>query len=311
MCNKAINLTALRCATGGKLWRRYMPVLNGVYVKFKKYNALGNSYLVIEENPESDLSEEAISIICSQNFGIGSDGILLKSKSSSSCDFGLRIFNPDGSEAEKSGNGIRIFCRYLFDNGLVGNERFTVLTKGGTVNCQILGSGSRVVVEMGTAVFNAESIPVLNVSGEVINKDIVINGEEIVFSSVSMGNPHCVIFADDPSKSLACRLGPLIENQSIFPNRTNVQFVKVINRNLIEIEIWERGAGYTLASGSSSCAAAAVAKKLGYCDSEIIVRMPGGEIEIKIDENNTVTMEGSVVSVCSGIVSIEALAQCI
>ncbi|QIL91399.1 diaminopimelate epimerase [Microbulbifer sp. SH-1] len=281
-------------------------------MKFKKYNALGNSYLVIEEKDlDMDLSKEAISILCSKNFGIGSDGILLKLMDPVSSGFRMRIFNPDGSEAEKSGNGIRIFCRYLFDNGLVNSERFTVLTKGGTVNCQIMDCGSRVNVEMGTAIFDVELIPVSNVAGEALNQELVINDEKIAFSSVSMGNPHCVVFVDHPSKELAYRLGPKIEEHSIFPNRTNVQFVKVIGSNLIQIEIWERGAGYTLASGSSSCAAAAVAKKLGYCDSEIVVRMPGGEIEIKIDENYVVTMEGPVTSVCSGTISSEALLQCL
>lgn len=279
-------------------------------MKFAKYNALGNSYLVVDENDlQADLSQKIISILCSQNFGIGSDGVLLKLIGSGSSGFGLRIFNPDGSEAEKSGNGIRIFCRYLFDSGLVGSEPFTVLTKGGAVKCKVLDDGSRVNVEMGTATFSGELIPVLGVSGDVLNKELVIDGEKIVYSAVSMGNPHCVIFTDDLSKELACRLGPLIEKHSIFPNRTNVQFVKVLNRNLIQIEIWERGAGYTLASGSSSCAAAAVAKKLGYCDSDIVVRMPGGEIEIKVDECNAVTMEGPVVSVCSGTLSDEALSQ--
>ena len=279
-------------------------------MKFKKYNALGNSYLVIEEQDlEVSLSEQTITIICSQNFGIGSDGILLKLVDAPSPGFSLRIFNPDGSEAEKSGNGIRIFCRYLFDSGLVDEEDFTVFTKGGAVNCQIIDSGSSVKVEMGTATFDGEVIPVSNVSGEVLNKELVIDDEVIVFNSVSIGNPHCVIFTDHPSRELAYRLGPLLENHPIFPNRTNVQFVKVINRNLIQIEIWERGAGYTLASGSSSCAAASVAKRLGYCDSKITVRMPGGEIEIEIDENNAVTMEGPVTSVCSGTLSSEVLAQ--
>ena len=279
-------------------------------MKFDKYNALGNSYLVIEEQQLSTaLSEKQIAILCSQNYGIGSDGILLKVAQPNTDGFGLRIFNPDGSEAEKSGNGIRIFCRYLFDQGIVGNDIFTVVTKGGEVKCQVLDSGARVNVDMGTAVFDSEVIPVCNVTGEALKQTLEVNGESITFNAVSMGNPHCVVFSNQTSKELACQLGPLLEYHPNFPNRTNVQLVKVINRNLIQIQIWERGAGYTLASGSSSCAAAAVAKKLGFCDDNIVVRMPGGEINIAIDENFAVTMQGPVTHVCSGVFSSEVLTQ--
>ncbi|MEN8251486.1 MAG: diaminopimelate epimerase, partial [Bacteroidota bacterium] len=235
----------------------------------------------------------------------GSDGILLGPLDSKSSDFGLSIFNPDGSEAEKSGNGLRIFARSLWDEQLIGDEPFTVHTLGGAVSCVVSHDGKNVTVEMGRVSFDSVSIPVEGKPREVLNEKIKIDGQMLNFCAATVGNPHCVILSENPTAEIARRYGPLIEADPRFPNRTNVQFMRVIDRNNIQIEIWERGAGYTLASGSSSAAAAAVAHKLGLCDSAVTVHMPGGQIEIEFDDDFVVTMTGPVTKVCDGDIAAE------
>lgn len=275
-------------------------------MKFYKYHALGNDYLVI--NPQDllfPLTSEKIKIICHRNFGIGSDGILLGPLTSETAQFALRIFNPDGSEAEKSGNGLRIFSRYLWDRGLVSEESFSIETVGGLVQSVIQNAGKTVRVEMGKVSFWSNDIPVVGDRREVIEERINLSDETFTFCAATIGNPHCVIPLAEVKPAIAKQYGPILEVHPLFPNRTNVQFMKVLNRNTIQIEIWERGAGYTLASGSSSSAAAAVAHKLGLCDSSITVQMPGGEILIQINNDFTISMTGSVTKVAEGELSAE------
>ena len=262
-------------------------------MKFEKYHALGNDYLVLpSEELKGDLTEEAIRLICHRNFGLGSDGILLGPLPSDKAQFGLRIFNPDGSEAEKSGNGLRIFSLYLWDTGQVKDKPFTIDTMGGVVKSQILDGPDKISVEMGRVSFQSDRIPVTGEPREVIGERIEAGGQTFTYNAATIGNPHCVIPLDDISEELARRIGPEIENHANFPQRINLQLLKAIDRNTIQIEIWERGAGYTLASGSSSSAAAAVAHKIGLCDRDIRVRMPGGEIEIQISEDYDIHMSG-------------------
>ena len=270
-------------------------------IKFAKYHGLGNDYLVI--NPSDlidDLTGAQIETICHRNYGIGSDGILLGPLKSEICDFKLRIFNPDGGEAEKSGNGLRIFSRYLWDRGLVKNDPFTIETLGGNVTSRIHGNAASMTVDMGRVSFNSRDIPVKGDAREVLNETIALGEQELIFCAATIGNPHCVILRDEISEDDARAWGPHIETDARFPNRINVQFMKVLDRANIQIEIWERGAGYTLASGSSSSASAAVAHKLGLCDNAITVHMPGGQLDIAIDDDFFVTMTGPVTKVAEG-----------
>jgi len=270
-------------------------------MRFVKYHALGNDYLVIPSTvPDFDLSQGQIQRICHRNYGPGSDGILLGPLPSETCDFRLRIFNPDGSEAEKSGNGLRIFSRFLWDEGLVQQMPFTVETLGGAVTCQVGADGRLVTVGMGRVSFNGSQIPVKGEAGEVLRARMKIEDREFEYCAATVGNPHCIVLCDDPTPALARRYGPLIETEARFPNRTNVQFMHALDRGNIRIEIWERGAGYTLASGSSSTAAAATAHKLGLCDADITVHMPGGELEIRISPDFTARMQGPVTRICGG-----------
>lgn len=275
-------------------------------VDYVKYHALGNDYIVIDPNrTRLNLTKENIQLICHRNFGIGSDGILY----GPILDGGsikLRILNPDGSEAEKSGNGIRIFSRYLFDQGYINTNSFTLDTLGGKVLVTILdGKGELIRVDMGAVTFLSESIPVAGLSREVVDEVLELDKGSFRITCLSIGNPHCVFPMDIISEGLAKELGPVIETHPMFPNRINIQFLKILDRKNIRIEIWERGAGYTLASGSSSCAAASAAFKLGLVDHQVKVHMPGGVIDIDINPDGHVHMTGSVSSVASGTFSDE------
>ena len=277
-------------------------------MKFHKYHALGNDYLVLDPSVEPELDAAVVRRICDRHFGVGSDGILLGRRDASAGGFRLRIFNPDGSEAEKSGNGLRIFARYLWDTGQVGDDDFSVATKGGIVHCQVRESGRAILVEMGRASFDSETIPVAGAKREVIGEELVVDGERLRFTGVTVGNPHCVIHVEEVSPALARRLGPRLESHALFPNRTNVQFVKVLGAHRMQIEIWERGAGYTLASGSSSCAAAAASVRLGLCEGDVEVVMPGGSLQIGVSDDFTLTMLGPATKVAEGTIAAEALA---
>ena len=287
-------------------------------MRFVKYHALGNDYLVLPPvelpadsptrppgEPSGTLDPALVRRICHRHTGAGSDGILFGPLATGEADFALRIFNPDGSEAEKSGNGLRIFARYLWDQGLVSGHPFTVLTPGGRVRCQVLAGGRTVIVEMGQASFDSRRIPVAGPSREVLDEPLLLDGQELRFCAVTLGNPHCVIFRDEISPEQAQQWGPRIEHDPRFPNRTNVQFAKVLDRANLQLEIWERGAGYTLASGSSSCAAAAAAYRLGLCQAEVSVHMPGGCLEVAISQGLYLTLTGPVAKVYTGELSLE------
>lgn len=279
-------------------------------MKYAKYHALGNDYVVIRPAElDRELAQDVIRLICHRNYGIGADGILLGPIESNCCDFGLRIFNPDGSEAEKSGNGLRIFARSLWDEDLAGDQSFSVETLGGAVSCQVSSDGKSVTVEMGKVCFDSTQIPVEGSRREVLNEEISVEGRAFKFCAATVGNPHCVIRSEGTTAEEAHRYGPSIETEARFPNRTNVQFMKVVDHENIRIEIWERGAGYTLASGSSATAAAAVAYKLGHCGPHIRVHMPGGILRIGLQEDFSATMTGPVTRVCDGIIVQEMLRQ--
>ncbi|MCH8617529.1 diaminopimelate epimerase [Undibacterium sp. TS12] len=273
-------------------------------IRFSKYQALGNAYIVVPAGQGQPTTDE-IRRLCDFRMGIGSDGVLLGPYPADDADFGLRIINPDGSEAEKSGNGLRIFCQYLYDHGLVSTAAFTIKTRGGIVQAQVFPERQLVRVAMGKVSFHSSDIPVNGPPREVLLEEIVLAGEKLAISCATIGNPHCVVLSDvadeAPTEALARRLGPLLENYALFPNRSNVQFARVIDRQNLQLEIWERGAGYTYASGSSSCAAAAVVYKLGLVDAALTVHMRGGQIDISISPDFEVVMTGPVVSICSGL----------
>jgi diaminopimelate epimerase len=272
-------------------------------MRFHKYHALGNDYLVL--NPADypgwpHPTAAQTRAICHRNYGIGSDGILWGPLPSPSGGFGLRIFNPDGSEAEKSGNGTRIFARFLWDQGLAKEPEITIETPGGAVRARMTGQGRTITMGMGTVSFDSARIPVSGPPREVINEKLRIQDREFTFCAATIGNPHCVIPLPDISAGLARRYGPDIEVHPLFPRRTNVQFLKVVDRGNLRIEIWERGAGYTLASGTSSSAAAAVGVRLGLAERNLTMHMPGGSLEIQVGGDYSITMTGTAGKVADG-----------
>jgi diaminopimelate epimerase len=268
-------------------------------VHVTKYHALGNDYLVVDPREIGQaVTPERIQRICDRHRGMGSDGLLVGPTATQEAEFGLRLFNPDGGEFEKSGNGLRIFARWLYDRGRVGLEPFTIHTPGGVVTARVHPGGRCVTVEMGQVRCDSREIPVLGPVREVLDERMEVGGQVLRYSAATVGNPHCVVLCDEISATLAQRLGPLIEREPRFPQRTNVQFLRVLDRSTLQLEIWERGAGYTLASGSSSCAAAAVAHRLGLCNPQVQVLMPGGSLEIEMGEDGSVQMRGGVSKVC-------------
>lgn len=284
---------------------------------FHKYHALGNDYIVVDPAEGGQaLTPETARLLCHRHFGVGGDGILWGPLPPDDPFFaavpvrlqgalvtpicGLRILNPDGSEAEKSGNGLRIFCRYLWDIQRATTEPFAVVTLGGIVQCQVLDEGAAVRVDMGRVSFHSKQIPMTGEPREVVNETMSIGDREIRFSAATIGNPHCIIVQDQLDVAEVNALGPLIERHPSFPNRTNVQFMKIIDRANLAIEIWERGAGYTLASGSSASACAATARRLDMCDSQVTVHMPGGTLDISVSDAFDVVLTGPVTPVAHG-----------
>ena len=272
---------------------------------------MGNCYIVIDsDNINFELTDTIVKRICDLHFGVGSNGILVKVPSNIA-DFGLKIFNTDASIAENCGNGLRIFSKFLHDYGYLSSDTFTVDILGRLIHCEILeknaeGKAVKLCVDMGKATFVAKEVPVI-FSKEECKRTCHICGKEFQINCVSVGNPHCVVFRDELNQEELLKYGPFIETDKMFPNRTNVQFAHVVNRHLVEIKIWERGVGNTLASGSSSCGVASAMRKNNLVDQDVTIKMPGGELQISIDDEWNIKMTGPAQEICSGVFSKEML----
>lgn len=233
-------------------------------------------------------------MLCHRNMGLGSDGIL-EGPFIGEKQMSLKIWNPDGSIAEKSGNGVRIFARYLKDAGYVQKKKYHLQTDGGMVEIAYLNEdGSRLRISMGKLSFWSDEIPMTGERREVINEDMVFGNTLYPATCVSVGNPHCVIPMHEISGELVQKIGSFSENARYFPERVNTEIMKVIDHSHIAIETFERGAGYTMATGTGACAAAGVAYKLGLTGNKVIVQMPGGELQVEIGEDWESYMIGDV-----------------
>ncbi|WP_312426689.1 diaminopimelate epimerase [Lacrimispora sp.] len=264
-------------------------------ITLEKYHGLGNDYLIFDPNKnELELTAESVRLICNRNFGVGSDGLLVGPILGQD-KLELKILNPDGSKAELSGNGVRIFGKYLKDAGYVQKNRFIVNTLSGQQTIQYLNeTGTKIKVSMGKLSFYSDEIPVTGPRREVLNETMMFGSIPYRVTCVAIGNPHCVIWLNDISKELACRIGKHSETADYFPEKINTELLKVVDRTNIEIEIYERGAGYTLASGTSGCAAAGAAYRMGLTDPKMYVHMPGGVLEVEIEKDGGVLMTGEV-----------------
>ena len=261
----------------------------------EKYHGLGNDYLVYDPNKnEMELNPANVQLMCNRNFGVGADGVL-EGPVISEDRISMVVWNPDGSIAEKSGNGVRIFAKYLKDAGYVQKKDFTIYSSGGEAAIHYLNEeGTRLKASIGRASFWSSDVPVEGPRREIINETMVFGRIPYPVTCLSVGNPHCVILMDEISKDLVCRIGKYSESARQFPEKINTQIMKVLDRTHIQTEVYERGAGYTLASGSGCCAAAAAAYRLGLTDPKMVVQMPGGTLEIEIDGQGVVHMTGDV-----------------
>ena len=212
---------------------------------------------------------------------------------------------------------MRIFARYLWDRGLPSGPDFAISTPGGPVTAHVLdGRGGRIAMDMGRLTFDSQAVPVAGVAREVIEERVVLADQELRITAVGIGNPHCVVFVDEAAPgpagldqlvALAHQVGPQLECLSLFPRHTNVQFAQAIDRHTLRIAIWERGAGYTLASGTSSCAASGASIRTGRCQSPVTVVMPGGSMLVEVAEDWSARLTGTVAPVCEGEISQEVM----
>jgi diaminopimelate epimerase len=278
---------------------------------FVKMHGLGNEYIVLDSaNIDFQLTKQAIMRLCNIHFGIGSDGIVMVVPSTKA-DFGFRVYNPDGSEAEKSGNGLRILCKYLYDYGYAKTRHFSLETMTDIVYADIVeeekGKAMLIRLDMGKAIFASRDIPVNSDQPEFIGQKIMAGNKEFEVNCVSVGNPHCVVIKQELDENEIRTYGPLLENHPLFPNRINVQFARVLSDHDAQIMIWERGAGYTLASGSSSCAASCILVKRGLIKGDLTMHMQGGTLKIQIDKNWNIRMTGMVREIARGVLGGELL----
>lgn len=260
-----------------------------------KYQGLGNDYLVLDPNKNRvQLQGKKIALLCQRGFGLGADGVLYGPVEING-KMGVHIYNSDGSEASISGNGVRIFAKYLLDHEYVNEQKFSIETLSGPIEVECLNSrATEFRVNMGKASFISKEIPVTGEIREVINESFVFADQEYKATCLTVGNPHCIIFTDQVSSELVRSLGPYVENADEFPNRMNLQICRKIDTGNLDIEIWERGSGYTKASGTGSCAAAVAAYRLGLTENRVNVNQPGGMIQIDIQKDGTIYMTGSV-----------------
>lgn len=273
--------------------------------KFVKMQGAGNDYIYFDcfEGEPEDIPALAVRL-SDRHKGIGGDGLVLICRSDAA-DAKMRMFNADGSEGNMCGNAIRCVGKYLYDENVCRKEELSVETKSGIKYLRLYtenGKVKRVRVDMGKADFDPKSLPVL-LEGEAVDRPVKIAGGLHRITCVSMGNPHCVLFEDPDGADLE-RIGPLFENDPLFPERVNTEFVKVIGKNALKMRVWERGSGETMACGTGACAAAAAACACGKCDAAqaILVKLRGGDLVIHVGE--TVFMTGEAEKVFSGEVEI-------
>ncbi len=279
-------------------------------MKFTKMQGCGNDYIYVNcfEEKVPNPSETAIKV-SDVHFGIGSDGMILISPSESA-DFKMSMYNADGSEGKMCGNGIRCVAKYVYDNGLTDKTTITVETLSGIKTLDMTIEDGRAVsvkVDMGKAQTKPELIPVIMPGDKSIvkNEPVVIDGKEYRITCVSMGNPHCIVFVDSVKDIDIEKIGPMFENNPIFPDRINTEFIQVTDRKNINMRVWERGSGETFACGTGACASVVAGVLNGKTDNEVCVHLLGGDLDIKyMEEDGTVFMTGPAVTVCKGEIDI-------
>jgi len=281
-------------------------------MKFTKMQGCGNDYVYVDGGKEVIAQEkkpELVRRLSDRHFGIGGDGVIFINPSKEA-DFEMEMYNMDGTRSEMCGNGIRCVAKFVYDKGLTDKTTVSIIS-GGSVKYLDLnienGKVSTIKVNMGAPILKAADIPVItdNPDGQVVNETIEVLGKEYKMTCVSMGNPHAVVFMDDVENLDIEKIGPYFENHERFPKRTNTEFVKVIDRKNVEMRVWERGTGETLACGTGTCATVVACVLNGLTEDEVTVKLLGGSLKIKWDrEENLVYMTGPAVTVFEGEVEI-------
>ena len=273
-------------------------------MKFTKMNGIGNDYVYV--NCFKEEVKDPVSLaqfVSERHFGVGSDGLILI-KPSDKADFMMDMYNADGSRGEMCGNGIRCVGKYVYDYGLTDKTRITVETLAGIKVLNLFveeGKVSLVRVNMGAPVLTAEEIPVIADESPVVNAPIEVLGKEYRMTCVSMGNPHAVIFMEDVKNLEIEKIGPCFEKHPCFPNRVNTEFVEVLDKNTVNMRVWERGSGETLACGTGTCATVVACVLNGLTEEKVTVHLLGGDLFIEWDrEENTVYMTGPASTVFDG-----------
>jgi len=274
-------------------------------MNFSKLQATGNDFILVDARMVDQNWAELAQAICQRHFGVGADGLILV-QNSRVADLKMRIFNPDGSEAEACGNGLRCFAKYGIERGIVDKTNLTVETLPGIrkVNaCVSQGKVNQVEVSMGTPRFQPEQIPVKAKVDiiPILNYPLELGGEKLALSLISMGNPHAVSFISRPVASFPlAKIGPEVERHPMFPQRANFEIARVLSREKIEARVWERGVGETLACGSGACAIAVAARLLNYVNSKVDIMLPGGVLALSWDGIGEVLLNGPVEEVFTG-----------
>lgn len=268
---------------------------------------LGNDYLYFDcTSKEFPNPEQAAIFLSDRHFGVGADGIILIAKSDIA-DFRMIMFNADGSEGKMCGNGIRCIGKYVYEKGFTKKNDLKIETRGGVKELKLKihdNKVSSIEVDMGVPIFNGLEIPTTINSIKVLNEPLTILGREFLFSSVSMGNPHCVIFVPSITDALLNNYGPLIEHHQNFPERVNVEFVEVVSKNRLKMRVWERGSGETLACGTGASAVAVMSHELGYTNADVVVELLGGDLRVIYREDKHVINEGPAEFVFEGTVPV-------
>jgi len=274
-------------------------------MNFSKLQATGNDFILVDARKVDQNWAELAQTICQRHFGVGADGLILV-QNSKVADLKMRIFNPDGSEAEACGNGLRCFAKYSIERGIVDKTNLTIETLPGirkTNACVSQGKVNQVEVNMGAPRFQPEQIPI-RVEVDIIpilDYPLMIGGRKLALSLLSMGNPHAVSFLSEPVANFPlAEIGPKVERHAIFPQRTNFEIAKVLSREKIEARVWERGVGETLACGSGACAIAVAARLLSYVNGKVDIILPGGILTISWDRGGEVLLSGPVEEVFTG-----------
>jgi diaminopimelate epimerase len=280
-------------------------------MKFTKMHGIGNDYVYVDctkeplENPE-----EVARLVSDRHKGIGSDGLILI-KPSDEADFEMAMYNADGSYGKMCGNGIRCVAKYVYDNGLTDKTELRVISGGAVKYLKLTvenGKVSQVRVNMGEPVLRPELVPVLGEGDCLVSEPILVDGETYKMTCVSMGNPHAVVFMEDVKNLKIEALGPKFEHHERFPDRVNTEFVRVMDRNNLEMRVWERGSGETMACGTGACATAVAAILNSYTDREVNVHLLGGDLRIFwSEEDNCVYMTGPAATVFRGEIDLEGL----